>query len=353
MEQATFAPGEPVFLYLKLVNHGPDTVEIFGPDPEQPFCSGNSITVLGDSAVAPQCPSFTDSGCVTNGPLSTPSPLQPGRLRVERFLLNFNHEIGAPGGYSVEAKRGGPGTAHSKLHFQVDSTLVFPSSHLATWVDQLKSSDRAMRLEAARTLASIGPQSLETLLLGFPNDPDLRRYAPLAFHRLNTARSLEALADLMKASGPGTFEYLEAARYLAETNDQKWYPLLLDAAEKNAAISNYPAYAAELGGAKMLPELVSLAKNPRSRLQAVMAMGSTGSKEAIPILLELLKDPDVGVRDSVRYSLELLTHRTSTQDSKSGDTGGEYMEWEKWWSSEGATALIYKDTECGEMVPLS
>lgn len=352
LEKATFAPGEPVFLYLKLVNHGPGTVEIFASDPEQPFCSGNSIRVLADSAVTPQCPSFTDSGCVTSGPLSTPSPLQPGRSRVERFLLNFNHEIDAPGGYSVEAQRGAPGTAHSKLHFQVDSNLVFPPSQLATWVDQLKSSDREMRLEAARTLASLGPQSIEALLLGFSNDPDLRRYAPLAFHRLNTARSLEALAALMKASGPGAFEYLEAARYLAETNDQKWYPLLLDAAEKNAAISNCPAYAAELGGAKMLPELVNLAKNPQSRLQAVMAMGSTGSKEAIPILLDLLKDPDVGVRDRAGYSLGLLTHRTSTQISKSSDTGGEYMQWKEWWASEGATAPIYKDTECGEMVPL-
>lgn len=269
LEKATFAPGEPVFLYLKLVNYGPDTVEIFASDPEQPFCSGNTIAVLSDSAVSPQCSSFTDSGCVTNGPLSTPSPLQPGKSHVEPFLLNFNHEINAPGGYWVEAKRSGPGAMHSKLHFQVDSNLVFPSSQLQAWVDQLKSSDREMRLETARTLASLGPQSIQALLLGFSNDPELRRYAPLAFHRLNTARSFEALADLMKASGPGTFEHLEAARYLAETNDQKWYSLLLDAAEKNAVISNYPAYAAELGGAKMLPELVSMATNPQSRLQRV------------------------------------------------------------------------------------
>ncbi len=102
----------------------------------------------------------------------------------------------------------------------------------------------------------------------------------------------------------------------------------------------------------MLPELVILAKNPQSRLQAVMAMGSTGSKEAFPILLELLKDPDVGVRDRAGYSLRLLTHRTSTQDSKSSDTRGKYMQWKNWWASEGATAPIYKDTECGEMVPL-
>jgi hypothetical protein len=102
----------------------------------------------------------------------------------------------------------------------------------------------------------------------------------------------------------------------------------------------------------MLPELVSLAKNPQSRLQAVMAMGSTGSKDAIPILLELLKDPDAGVRHCAGYSLRLLTHRTSTQDSKGSDTGGEYMQWKKWWASEGATAPIYKDRECGKMVPL-
>ena len=209
------APGEPVFLYLKLVNYEPEAVEIFASDPEHPFCSGNSITVLSDSAVTPQCPSFTDSGCVTDGPLSIQSPLQPGRSRVEHFLLNFNHEINAPGGYWVEAKRGDPGVAYSKLHFQVDSNLVFPSRQLATWVDQLKSSDREMRLEAARVLASLGPQSIQAVLLGFSNDPELRRYAPLAFHRLNTARSLEALAHLMEASGPGTFEQLEAARYLA------------------------------------------------------------------------------------------------------------------------------------------
>ena len=351
LEKATFAPGEPVFLYLKLVNQGPNAVEISTSDPEQPFCSGNSITVVSDSTVTPQCPSFLDS-CFVNGRLSPPSPLQPGRSRVVRYLLNFKYEINAPGGYWLEAKRGDPGAAHSRLHFQVDSNLIFPPSQLQVWVDQLKSSDRKMRLEAARTLASLGPRSRQSVLLGFSNDPELRRYAPLALHRLNTARSLEAMADLMTASGSGTSEQLEAARYLAETDDQKWYPLLLDAAKKNAVMSEYPAYAAELGGAKMVPELVRLADNPQSRLQAVMAMGSTGSKEPIPILLELLRDPDAGVRDRAEYSLSLLTHRTSTQDAKKSDTSVEYMQWEKWWASEGAIAVIYKDTECGEMAPL-
>jgi hypothetical protein len=58
------------------------------------------------------------------------------------------------------------------------------------------------------------------------------------------------MARLME--GPVTNEQIEAAQYLAETNDQSWYPLLRDAAEKNARISSYPAYAAELGGERCL-----------------------------------------------------------------------------------------------------
>jgi len=64
-----------------------------------------------------------------------------------------------------------------------------------------------------------------------------------------------------------------------------WYPLLRDAAVKNARISAYPAYAAELGGEKMLPVRVALAGSldtQFTRLNAVMAMGSTGSRKAIP-----------------------------------------------------------------------
>jgi hypothetical protein len=69
------------------------------------------------------------------------------------------------------------------------------------------------------------------------------------------------------------------------------YPLLRDAAEKNARISSYPAYAAELGGEKMLPVFVALEKSPDTKfthLNAVIAMGSTGSRAAIPLLHEQL-----------------------------------------------------------------
>lgn len=358
LEKIAFAPDEPVFLYLKLSNTGPNTIQVFPADQEQPFCSGNSIKVTLDPPPTSSCPNLRYSGCNINGPVPIPTPLLPGDSKIQRFLLNYNNEISSPGDYRVDAthvdfQNHSAKNIHSVFYFRVDENApAFPADELQPWVDQLRSPLQEKRLEAARTLASLAPVSLQGTLLGFADNPEFRGYAPLAFHRLNTPRSIRAMADLMKASAPGTFEHMEAARYLAQTNDQQWYPLLLDAAEKNARISSYPAYAAELGRSKMLPVLDSLAKNPNSRLQAVMAMGSTESRQAIPTLLELLKDPDIGTSDRASYSLKLLTHRTARSNWPNFDRQAEYMKWSKWWQVEGANAPIYKDTQCGETVPL-
>jgi PBS lyase HEAT-like repeat len=354
LEKTTFAPGEPVFLYFKLSNHGSSKVEIVNSDAEQPFCSGVSITVLRDPADPSACPIWADNSCEIDGRPPRLSPLLPGKSKIDRYLLNFQHEISTAGEYWVEAKHVDvPGQMRAKLHFRVDGDVpAFPPSNFQPWVDQLKSTDQEKRLEAARTLASLAPPSLEAILLTFAANPEFRSYAPLAYHRLHSPRSMKAMAELMKASGRGTFEQMEAARYLAKSDDLQWYPLLLDAAQKNPRISAYPAYAAELGGVKMLPVLVDLARSPDSRLQAVMAMGSTGSRAAIPILLELLKSPDEGTSDRASYSLHLLTHRTLVQDPQNHDRQAENISWSQWWKREGATAPIFKDTECGKPIPL-
>jgi hypothetical protein len=361
LEKTTFAPGEPVFLYFKVVNNGPDSVGICPSDPEQPPCSGTSITVSSDPTPTSSCPSRGAQVCISDGPPCSPSPLRHGQIHIDRFLLNFGHEINAPGEYWVEAKHTRiqhlvGDEPHAKLHFHVDGSAGAGAlSNIQSWLDQLRSSDHEKRMDAARTLASLAPPSLETTLLDFANSPEFSRFAPLALHRLNNPRSMDAMAGLMKVSRPGTSEQMEAAHYLAESSDQKWYPLLLDAAEKNARISSYVAYAAELGGDKMLPVLVALVKSPDrefTHLNAVMALGSTGSRAAIPILLDQLKSSNQGTSDRARYSLQLLTHRIATQGQESSSPQSEYIEWSQWWKREGPTAPIYKDTQCGEYVPL-
>jgi hypothetical protein len=358
LEKATLARGEPVFLYFKISNQGPDTIQVLAPYLGQPACSGVIINVAGSSAPPSSCPDLKTNSCTINGPMGQAIPLPPGQPHVDRFLLNFGYEIDNPDDYRVTATHVGfPiltfGDVHAELSFRVDGDASpYPAGKLQEWVDQLKSPDQGKRLEAALTLASVAPVALQSTLLGFADHAEFRFFAPLAFHRLNTPESLQAMADLVKTAGPGTWEQMESARYLAETGDLRWLPLLLDAAEKNAGISQYVAYAAELGGDRTLTELVALAKIPEYRMQALMAMGSTGSGQAIPILLDYLKSPDAATRERAVYGLRLLTHRSAGPDAANQDPQAAFRAWSEWWQRESATAPVYKDSECGLAEPL-
>jgi len=205
-----------------------------------------------------------------------------------------------------------------------------------------------------RRISVIVEGQLEDVLLAFADNPEFREFAPLAFHRLNTQRSMKALANLVKKTEVGSYENIKSADYLAESNDPQWFPLLQDVAQKHAQISNYVDDAAELGGDGMLPTLVSLLSSPDkefTRINAVTAMGSTGSRAAVPILLDLLKSSDTDIADRARYGLRMLTHRTPSDD-QSESLQSEYPKWRQWWAREGSSAPIYKPTECGNLIPL-
>jgi HEAT repeat protein len=289
---------------------------------------------------------------------------------LERLLLNFDHKIDVAGEYSVEAVRY---LSHatddvdffsavtlketlevrSKLYFRIDDTIQIDPNSLQQWVDQLRSPDPMERSEAARTLASLAPKFLEETLLTFADAEVFRQFAPLAFHRLNTKRSIAALAGLLKKTEPGMYEHLESAKYLADSNDLQWFPLLLEIAQKNARIANYVDDAARLGGDKMLPALMSLSSSPDkefTRVNAVTAIGYTGARAAVPVLLEYLRSSDKGIAERALYGLRLLTHRT--EDAGSETPGSEYPAWAAWWAREGSSAPIYKSTDCGDFVPL-
>jgi hypothetical protein len=358
LEKSEFARGEPVFLYFKISNQGPGTMQVVAPYLGQPGCSGVLITVTSSSPPPSSCPDFSLNSCTLNNSMGQAIPLPPGHSHVDRFLLNFSYEINNPDDYQITASHAGfpfltSGDARADLSFRVDGdTSAYPPSKIQLWVDQLKSTNQEKRAEAAMTLASIAPVSLQATLLGFARNPEFSRFAPLAFHRLNTPESLQAMADLVKTAGPGSWEQLEASRYLAETGDQKWYPLLLDAAVKNGKIVGFPIYAAELGGPRMLPVLADLTKNPNTRLPAIRALGSTDAREAVPILLEFLKSPERDIFYGAEYSLRQLTHHTSGQDPQSRGTQTEYENWAQWWQLDSASAPIYKDTECEKAIPL-
>ena len=101
VEKRVYRQGEPVFLYFKIINNGPDAKNIQSADPYS-FCSGYRINIASD----PQDPSRCQASVVFSGScLSSVTALLPGEARIERLQLNFDHEINAPGDYSVNATR--------------------------------------------------------------------------------------------------------------------------------------------------------------------------------------------------------------------------------------------------------
>ena len=218
--------------------------------------------------------------------------------------------------------------------------------------DQLESTDGAKRAEAARTLASLGPHSLEDTLLGFIEKEGFTYWAPLAMHRLNTPRSIAGLAEILKKTQPGTSEHIESARYLASSGDPQWFPLLLGVAQKRPSDGFYLYPAAESGGDRAVPFLLDLMRSgtEMTRQVAISALAYTGSRAAVPMLLDLLKNSDPNTSERALYGLKELTHRTLTVAK--GSPQSQYQEWLEWWSRHGDSARIFKPSDCGEFIPL-
>jgi hypothetical protein len=365
LEKETYAAGEPVLLYFEVTNIGSEAVNIPVADPYS-FCSGYGIQVSSD----PKPPSSCASGGIAGSCLSSDTALKPGEKRIERILLNDEHDVRAPGTYVVEAEKSfgyAPTSVNyfeaaktevevrEKLLFRVDADASVDEASLQAWVQQLKSDDQAKRREAARVLAALAPPSLEELLLGFCDSPEFRMWAPRAMHGLNTPRSLQALADLLKKTEPGTYEHMKSADFLAETGDAKWFPMLREVAEKKPNIANYVDNAASSGGEQSLPLLLTLMQSPDkqfTRINAVTALGYTGSRAAVPILLHFLRGDDLDIAQRALFALRQLTHRTEGDAMWSEHPQEHYAKWATWWSREGSTAPIYKASECGEFKPL-
>jgi hypothetical protein len=366
LEKQVYAAGEPVFLYFELTNHGPQDVQITHYDPYA-FCAGYQIKLSTDLQPNPRCGIIGFAGSC----LGAYTRVTPGKNEVERILLNYEHNLRAPGEYDVEAARSVqydesnlPASlplpdsleVHDQLHFRIAEGLKPDPLETQALVDRLQSRDEAARREAARALASLAPPGLETTLLSFADNAEFRQFAPLAFHNLNTPRSMAALAELLVKSQPGTYEHMESADYLAQSGDPRWFPLLAEVARRNPRIAGYVADAARSGEESAIPLLLELLRSKDKEFtvtNAVSALGFTGARAAVPVLLEVLRNPDTGIAQRAWYSLGQLTHKTvETPEFWPEHPQEQYARWAQWWAGAQHRARIYKASECGDFSPL-
>jgi len=112
--------------------------------------------------------------------------------------------------------------------------------------------------------------------------------------------------------------------------------------------------AAEAGGAEAVPVLSGelMDESNMNRQSAVRALYMTGSRDAVPVLIELLRVPDARLNKSAEFGLEVLTHRTAAERPESIPPEVRYIKWAHWWMTHGASATIYKYDQCGERLPL-
>ena len=361
LDREAYTPGEPVFLYFELTNNGAVAYNILAADPYS-FCSGYRIHVSTDPKPGSVCEQLGRAGsCLLSHVL-----LLPGKSRTERILLNYDHQIDRPGDYQMGARRRLPyregessflsssspaAEFAAQLRFRVDShkSIYLYQRVLRRLADQLQSSDPLTVSEAARTMAALGPHSMESTLLRFPENSLSRPYAPLAFHRLNTKRSTLALAQCLRQSRMGSPENLESAAYLGDTGDPQWFPLLRELASKEPG-GEYVYPAAQAGGDDAVPFLTIL-MHRREKLSVEVAISGfayTGSRAAIPILLKLLNGANTDSADRALYGLRRLTHMTIGHELLPVRPQSQYPRWAQWWERSGKTARIYKANECGD-----
>src|SRR5580698_4347606 len=373
LDKTTFARGEPVFLRLTLHNDGDEPEEIRTADPYS-FCSDYEIHITREGSPNPACSQGYGGSCPSGAIM-----LPPHGSHTERILLNYQNDsrgdLGAPveipGDYTIDATREinyaprsadsrvftnpDHGQVHQVFRLRVDDALQLDPGIYEPYVQQLGSKDDQVHREAARTLATFAPPALEPLLLTFATSDDyvLKQFAPLALANLSTKASLSALAQMLLHTTPGTYESMTAAEKLGRTHDPSWFPVLLAVADQHGAM--YLAYAAESGGEEAIPALLARlrTKDSNIRSSAIYALGKTGSRAAIPILISLL-GPQVNQTEedaqnaalSANAALMQLTHLYAEQGPSGALIPSWHSRWQQWWLTSGSTANVYKPGEC-------
>jgi hypothetical protein len=330
-------------------------------------CGGYRIEISSSPTAAPtSCQAPTAEECSATAEL-----LAPGETVRQNILVNYSHDVAKPGTYKIHALQTvkyGPMTsgeiASLNQNFQLEARFQIEvnkgdsdtlKSIYQVYVNNLESQDPDIQREAERAIASGAPPWLENQIIGMMRRYTSREFALLGLKNLNTQRARDELAKVVQNTSEYTPENETAVAYLSQTGDKKYYPVLRDLAAKQPADQGgeYVLAAAQLGGDDAVPFLKTMldSKNAAARANAVAGLQKTASREAVPLLIETLKDSDASLGRSVLDGLAGLTHY-SAGSSDSDPPAEEYGRWQAWWTANGATAQIYGPQQCSEVQKL-
>jgi HEAT repeat protein len=219
------------------------------------------------------------------------------------------------------------------------------------FVRDLQSSDLKQKLEAAEVIADLAPPFLERTLLEMLNStPDLRHYGVQGLRTLATPNAHQTLAEFVKNAPPtDSFgPYQEAIRALGEIGNAGDVDLLLAVAKANTPVGPSRALAIEAAGeaggdSAVGPLATDLSQEwGEARVAVARGLSLTGSRSAVPTLIDLLRTPQKEVREAAEFGLHALTRHDAGSTGAPASPGGAYDAWNQWWHNHAATARIFK-----------
>jgi hypothetical protein len=369
LSKLQFGAGEPIWLAFEMTNIGTDTLYFEAGNPYT-FCGGYGLEVTqGNPIQHPSCIGGIGGSC-----LGGTHSFRGGEQLRDKLLLNYDHDLSQPGLYHVKATRyvstattndlaamvnGRRTTLTDEFDIEItapDDTIL--KAQLAPYVERLKSPNEEVVREAARVLSSSSAEFLESTMLAMLDRPATRQFAITGLRNIHTPAAREALANIARSGIPKySYEAEMAAKALSEMGDREYFPLLKQIAESKPPNESGEAvrYAATLGGDDAIPWLASKLRDrdPIARGAVIWPLAATGSRRAVPMLIDLLLSKDENLPQAAEIALVQLTHRSVSVDKYSSGTPiVAHQSWLRWWASH-PDAPVYGPKSCGEIQPLN
>jgi len=353
-EKSTSPVGEPVFVLAEFTNISSRTVQL-----DEAPCSQSFRPVV------PVVPAKTAKlyGCSGGGSAGSCGSgfveLKPGEKLLRRYLLPDGMEPNAPGDFDYTAERQITFYTNGSLEVvgrqEVRETFTVHAvqanhgkleADYAPLLEDLQSRDPRRHSLALGAITQHPQEFLEAVILNLSQDPQTISASITGLEKLGTDRAKKRLAELTASAFEESVRQ-PATTALAELGDTNYCGLMLQLMNLRQGYTSEIAArgAGLLCGEKAIPQLaLLLLRQPGDfpPYEIAYALGNTGSRAAVPMLIELLGNSDVGVRRAAKEALYTLTHRQSNSD----DSGADRQDWVSWWSLQGKTAQIFTPAEC-------
>ncbi|MEZ8222067.1 HEAT repeat, partial [Candidatus Fervidibacteria bacterium JGI MDM2 JNZ-1-D12] len=170
-------------------------------------------------------------------------------------------------------------------------------------IDQLKSSDEKVRAAAVEALRTIGKPATRLLIEAAQSKDSLQRWGAVA--ALGETGDPKAVPILLKAlrdedenvravaaASLGKLRYARAARQLVQA-----------LADKSERVQAHAEWALENIGERAIPAIMDGAKRTATKLRAFRLLGRLKAREAVPLLIEGLKDRKPEIRSMAAWAL--------------------------------------------------